>query len=168
MKAITAGALAAVLIQPLVLALQWCIALAIRWSFGGKIAGTEFQTVPDPVTLGGYVLVVASVFVGFVGIPAFLTLKRRGKLAWGSALAVGFLAAAVPYGVVFFPLWQDVSGQNYGARWHGELVPIVVDGVYTPLGWLRYLESSIRFGIHGLTGAAVFFLVWRRLSKPSP
>ena len=110
-------------------------------------------------------LVVAAAFVFVVGIPLFLVLKRMGRLGWRSILPAGFLAAAIPFAGIGFPLLRDSSGFSYGANWHGTYVQFVENGVYTMYGWLSYLEEVVRFGIHGLAGAAAFHLVWLRLHE---
>lgn len=163
MKAMAAAALAAVLIQPLVLGLQLGVLLAIRLSRGAVSSAPEHQPFWGFLPISLYVVAIAAVFVACVGIPLFLVLKRLNKLGWASISLLGFLAAAIPYALLSFPLWQDISGLTYGANWHGSYVKVVEYGTLTIHGWLRYLEGTVRLGIHGLAGAAVFYFVWRRL-----
>ncbi len=167
MKAIALASLAAVLVQPLVFALITAALLTISLLGGAMMNNGDLPRLflqLGPISI--YVDVVATAFVVVVGIPLFLVLKRMGKLRWRSILSAGFLAAAIPFAVIGFPLLRDSSGFSYGANWHGTYVQFVENGVYTMYGWLNYLEEIVRFGIHGLAGAAAFYLVWLRLHEP--
>ena len=167
MKAIALASLAAVLVQPLVFALVTTALLTISLLGGATMNDGDLPMLflqLGPLSI--YVVVVGAAFVVVVGIPLFLVLKRMGKLGWRSILSTGFLAAAIPFAVIALPMLRDSSGFSYGANWHGTYVQFVQNGVYTMYGWLNYLEEIVRFGIHGLAGAAAFYLVWLRLHDP--
>jgi hypothetical protein len=169
MKAVGGAFLAAVLIQPLVFGLLTSVLLAISLLGGASMAPGDLERMGlalFPISL--YVVVVAGAVVALLGIPTFVMLRRTNSLGWHSILTAGFLAAALPYAIIAFPLWRDNTGFSYGANWHGTSVQFVSDGVYTIYGWLNYIEEIVRFGIHGLAGAAMFYLVWLRLHEPQP
>ena len=167
MKAIIAASIAAVLVQPVVFAFPAAVSIVIGLLEGAITTARDLRGLWSLASLSVYVLVVAAIFVAFLGIPLFLGLRRINKLSWRSILSAGFLAAAVPYAIIAFPLWQDYSsGSSFGGNWYGKDVEFIANGVYTIYGWLSYVEGTIGFGINGLAGADVFYLVWLRLHEP--
>jgi hypothetical protein len=163
MRAILFASVAAVLVQPLVFAALSVLLLVISY-IGGATAslGDLYRFVLALGQLSIAVIAVAIPFVALIGVPLFLALRRHGLLGWRTITSAGFLAAALPFALIGFPLWGDSTGYSAGANWHGTYVQFVEDGVYTIYGWLNYLEEIVRFGIQGLVGALVFFVVWGR------
>jgi hypothetical protein len=148
MRDILAAAIAAVLVQPIVLAIRLLPALIASES---PIYGVWIVVVA--------VLVVSVVFVILLGIPAFLLLRRFGHDGWFSLGTIGFLLGAVPSALVFWP--RRLSGYSAGENWHGHFEHTYVNGEPTIYAWYDYLENVAIFGLHGLVGALVFFAIIR-------
>jgi len=106
----------------------------------------------------------AMLFVGFfatlyaalhlvIAIPAYVALRRQGAFLWRHALTGGFLIGAIPLGLMtIYP-----SAQRYQ---QGQTL-LVVDGEYTPAGWLAWLESMGWCGLYGAVGGLAFWWVLR-------
>lgn len=47
-----------------------------------------------------------------------------------------------------------------GANWHGHVVTFIDHGTTTFFGWLVYVERIVTFGLPGVLGAIVFWVVW--------
>ena len=108
------------------------------------------------------VAVVGAVVVLILGIPAFLVLRKLGRLGWTTVGAAGLLLGSLP--VAFF--WPSQSqGYSAGQTWHGNYVDLYIDGRPTIYAWLIYGEDVLFFGLHGLIGALVFYAVWRRFMR---
>ena len=146
------ASLAAVLVQPLVLAV--------------RIAPYYFAS-SDPLYGAGAVflsvVVVAAAVVLMLGVPAFLVLRRFHREGWTSLAIAGFLLGALLAAVPSWPRYQE--GYSAGENWHGRYVDTYINGVPTTYAWLSYAENVFYFGIHGLVGAIAFYLVWRILQR---
>ncbi len=106
MRSLFLAAIAAVLVQPLVMVLQTALLFAISLSNGAKWAPGDERLFWQLVPVSVYVLIVATIFVLVLGIPIFILLRRLNRLNWRSVTAAGFGAAAVPIGLMGWPLWQ--------------------------------------------------------------
>ena len=154
-KVILLSSMAAVLVQPLVL-LAW---LGLPSLFAGESAAFA-----DVARFSIFAAFFAIPFVLVVGVPATLLLSRYGKLQWWPLALIGSLTAMLPI-AASGP--GGGAGYSSGGNWRGKVVDYVVDGEPTLYGWLSYLESITYFGIHGLVGASVFYVVWRRSMGPN-
>jgi hypothetical protein len=153
-KAIFAGALGAIGIQPLLFGLWFLLP--------GELLAPFPLTAQWVVLLLLYALLVAVALVFILGVPAFLALRRINRANWRWVAAVGLLIGAASVGVVTWPLGH--SGYTSGGNWFGHDVSFYVDGVPTLYGWLGYFQGVLIFGIHGLVGGLVFYYGWRRQS----
>lgn len=106
------------------------------------------------------VMMVAAVAILLLGIPTFLLLRKFGLVNWTSlgiaGLCLGMLPAALSWP-------RRLAGYSAGQNWHGHYVDTYIQGVPTVYAWLTYAEGVLFFGLHGLSGALVFYAVWRRL-----
>jgi hypothetical protein len=147
------AALAAVLVQPLVLLLRLLPA---------------YIASPEPLYGIGFVLVavlaVAAAVVLILGTPVFLLLRRFECLGWGSVAIAGALLGGL---LAAFSWPRTLEGYSAGQNWHGKYVDTYVDGVPTTYAWLTYGEGVVFFAMHGLVGALVFYAVWRRRERPN-
>ena len=155
MKAIAISAASAIAIQPI---------LFFLWFFLPVLVAGESVTGRDILGMAVWVLLFASGFVFVLGIPIFLLLRHFKRASWISLAMVGFLIASVPPALFGWPGTQS-PGSSSGGNWHGHSVQFVVGGVPTLYGWLNYGEGTLMFGLHGLLGALIFFLCWRRYSS---
>jgi hypothetical protein len=143
------ASIAAVLVQPVVFMARIAPAFAASESLNG---------------LGFVLLMVMAVgaaAVLFLGIPAFVLLHKYQQDSWVSLGILGFLLAALPVAVLSWP--RRMEGYSAGRNWHGQYVKMYVDGTPTDFAWLAYVEDIAFFGLHGLIGALVFYVVWRKL-----
>jgi hypothetical protein len=93
MKAIGGAFLAAVLVQPVVLALLTGLLLIISLLGGATLPpGALGRLCSDFLPISLYVVLVATAFVALFGIPLFTLLMRIKKLHWTSISIAGFLA----------------------------------------------------------------------------
>ena len=147
------AALAAVLVQPLVLLAR----LAPDYlASPGQLYGIGFMLVA--------VMVVAAAVVLFLGIPTFLMLQRFRRLNWVSLAIAGAVLGGLPSAIA----WPAHSeGYSAGQNWHGKYVATYVDGFPTTYAWLTYGEGVLFFALHGLVGALAFYAVWRRRHRPN-
>jgi len=152
MRDILFAAIAAVLVQPFVLAIRLLPALITAQS---PVYGVWIVVVA--------VLVVSAVFVILLGIPAFLILRRFAHDGWLSLGAVGFVLGAAPSALIFWP--RTLSGYSAGENWHGHYEHTYVNGAPTIYAWYDYFENVAIFGLHGLVGALVFFAMMRILRR---
>ena len=86
-----------------------------------------------------------------LGVPVAYVYRRRRWTAFLPAVVGGFLVGAIPFGIVSLPIGptsETIDG-----------VATVVDGVPTLEGWLKYAETLSVFGMFGVLGAVVFWLV---------
>jgi hypothetical protein len=141
------AALAAVLIQPIVMLLRLV---------------PDYLASPQPLYGIGFmmvaVLAVASAAVLILGIPTFLVLRKFGKDGWLSMASAGFILGALP-NIFFWP--KQMEGYSAGHNWHGTYVDTYINGIPTSYAWLSYAEGVFIFALHGLIGALVFYTAWR-------
>ena len=156
MKAIFAGALGAIAIQPLLFVLWFLLP--------GMLLSPYSPSVQWIVLLLLYALAVAVAVVFILGVPAFLALRRIDRANWRWVATAGLLIGAASVAVVTWPIGHRYSGYTSGGNWFGHDVSFYVDGVPTLYGWLSYFQGVLIFGIHGLVGGLVFYYVWRRQS----
>lgn len=159
MLAMMKAAVAAVIVQPLVFVVWIFLPLVVEG------AHFSFADLLVALSLSGYVYLVATGLVLFLGIPLFLILRRMGKATLPFVSASGFAAGAISNAIFSWPLRSSWKGSSSGGDWHGKYVKFIIDGHYTIYGWFRYLESILMFGVHGLVAAMVFYWVWRRFHK---
>jgi hypothetical protein len=153
MKARLLATLAAIAVQPIVFCAWFLLPLALR---GADISPREASSILL------YVVLFATCFVVFLGLPAFLILKRFNRLNWRSVSLLGFIIASVPLAIYSWPVGSRWSGYSSGGNWHGRQVDFYSDGVATTYGWLNYGEGILAFGLQGLAGALIFYFVWRK------
>ena len=103
-------------------------------------------------------LLVSALFVVVLGVPAYLLLRWRQAVRWWSALASGFVLAAIPIALLAWPL--RFAGPGSSASVNG--VDTMINGVPTMAGWMHYLAAVGQFGVLGLLGALAFWLVQRK------
>ncbi|MBC3874663.1 hypothetical protein [Undibacterium flavidum] len=147
------AALAAVLIQPLVLIAR---------------LAPEYLASPQPLDgtwfMLNAVLIVATPVVLILGMPTFLILRKMSKDSWLSMASAGFILGALPI-AVFWP--SELKGYSAAQNWHGKHVSTYIDGIPTSYAWLTYGEEVFFMAIHGLIGALVFYTVVRRIELAS-
>ncbi|RYX80129.1 hypothetical protein EON83_29975 [bacterium] len=145
------AALAAVLVQPLVLLV--------------RLAPDYFAS-PSPLYGIGFMLVavvvVAAAAVLLLGIPTFLMLQRFHRVSWVSLSISGFLLGGLP---AAFSWPKHLEGFSAGQNWHGTYINTYVNGIPTRYAWLTYAEGILFFSLHGLVGALVFYAVLRKQKR---
>ena len=157
MKAISLAAIAAIAIQPLFFNV---------WFFLPVVLADQSVSGNDVLDSAFYVLLFAAAFVVLLGVPVFLLLLRFNRATLPMLSLSGFLLASVPVLLLGWP-GNSSKGFSSGGNWHGNPVDFVVDGITTTYGWLRYAESGLTFGLHGLIGAITFYYVWHRVVGPN-
>lgn len=147
-----AAALVAAIVGPAVL----MIGLYIYDSFQLPVADDGYLWVRVR-NFSVMVLMVSTAFVVFLGVPAFLLLRWKQLVHWWSAIAGGFLLAALPMALFAWPMrYSHLKGS---AVING--VHTMIDGVPTVAGWLQYAVGIVMFGALGAIGGLCFWLVWR-------
>jgi hypothetical protein len=154
MRAIIAASILAVAVQPAVFLLWFLLPLLL---LGAELPLT------DVAKTSLFAAIFAVPFVLLIGIPAALLLRRVGRFRWLYLAIVGFLAAALPVAVNL----PGGSGYSSAGNFYGRYVSYVVAGEPTIWGWLSYAQSILCFGLHGLVGASVFYVVVRRSMGPN-
>ena len=154
-KAILISSLGAIVVQPLVFIASFGTLMAI--------AG-DLSSLSDVVRYSFFPALFAIPFVLFVGIPATLFLAHRGTLRWWPLALIGFVAASIP---TVFSGPGGSPGYSSGGNWRGNYVDFVINGEPTIYGWLNHIQSMLFFGLHGLVGATVFYVLWRRNMGPN-
>jgi hypothetical protein len=155
MKPILYASFAAIAIQPIVFVMLFLLPMV---ALGAEISRKDFLSLPL------FSALIAVPFVVIVGIPSLIILRHFNRLSWRSLGAVGFIAAALPIAIYS---WSDYPGYSSGGNWYGAPADFVINGRKTPFGWLQYAQGILEFGLHGLIGALVFYLVWHRWSGPN-
>ena len=159
MRAIAAASIAATLVQPVGFAAIVFLPVLIT---GEKIGSLNPEQAHFFVA---NVLFVAFAHVMLLGIPAFLLLRKWKRLHVRTISSAGFIAGAVPVAAFSWPLRRDWTGFSSGGNYHGHYVRFIEDGTFTLYGWLSYVESVATFGLLGVLGAVVFWIVWHRIAK---
>jgi len=112
-------------------------------------------------------LFIASAHVVFLGLPAFLVLRKINAIRWWSTVATGFLMACIPIAVWAWPLKYPELKSN-SSHWDGQkMVQTMIDGVPTMEGWLSYGSGVLFMGAFGAIGGLAFWLVLHR-HEPQP
>ena len=108
-------------------------------------------------------IVLAATFLHalLIGLPAFLWLRRIGRLSTARLAVAGFVAGGLFIGVLGWPLRGGSPGSSFSSSWHGRFVEMNRDGVPTLYGWLSWLESVILYGAVGVASALAFWYGWR-------
>lgn len=105
---------------------------------------------------------IAAMHVVFLGLPAFLMLRRFKLLRWWSVVLAGILCGIIPMAVTSWPHWA-FEGASYTA-WDGSrMVEYVVNGVPTVAGWWRYVYDLAGIGLFGGVAALASWLTYSRL-----
>lgn len=116
---------------------------------------------------GVLLMVFAATFAHalLIGLPAFLWLRRIGRLSAARLAVAGFVAGGLLVGALGWPWRGGISGSSYSSSWHGRFVEMNRDGVPTVYGWLSWLESVILYGIVGIASALAFWYGWRYFQR---
>jgi hypothetical protein len=86
----------------------------------------------------------------FLGVPAFLVLRKFLRLSFVNCAFVGAFVASLPWVVLgLFPT---------GRAWTGQRATII-DGEYTAYGWQQFGLSVLMIVIIGALGGAIFWLL---------
>jgi hypothetical protein len=98
------------------------------------------------------------------GTPLFFVLHLLRWVRWWSSILAGFVVAAVPGALVFWPL-RHASGTvvSISVMRGGQLVQTVSHGALTGAGWLDYGQNILTAALPGALGGLVFWLIWRRM-----
>src|SRR3989442_11463759 len=118
------ASLAAVAVQPLVLALR--IAPDYFLSSSGPLYGIGLVFLS--------VVVVAAAVVLILGVPTFLLLSKFQRAGWASLAIAGFILGILP---VAFSWPRPLEGYSSGQNWHGRYIDIYVNG--NPTTYLAHL-----------------------------
>lgn len=125
---------------------------------------------PGPLYGGTFLLlcvvIVAALAVVVLGIPTFFLFRHFGIANSRALGAAGFLFGALPIAVLSWP--SSHAGYSSSGNWHGMYVASYVDGTPTFYAWLIQAENVLFYGLHGLSAALVFSLVWRKLDAKKP
>jgi|GEM_PF-917864 len=108
--------------------------------------------------------VAAFVHALLIGLPAFLWLRRMGRLSAARLAVVGFVAGGLLIGLLGWPP-RRAAGRSYSTYWHGQLVEMERDGVPTLYGWLSWLEPVALWGAVGVASALAFWYGWRYFQR---
>ena len=98
-----------------------------------------------------------------LGVPALVLLSRRGAIRGRTICLLGFLAGALPLGLMGFPTTSN--GYSSGGTWHGRYVDFYQHGEPTKYAWLSHIESSLLWGAYGVIAAVVLWRVWLALGR---
>jgi len=112
------------------------------------------------------VVIVATLAVALLGIPTFFLFRHFGIVNIRALGAAGFFFGALPIAVLSWPSTR--AGFSSSGNWHGMHVASYVDGIPTLYAWLIQAENALFYGLHGLSAALVFSLVWRKLDAKKP
>jgi hypothetical protein len=74
----------------------------------------------------------------------------------------GFAIGALPVIVLGWPLSGLSAGYSSSGEWFGQMVDFYKNGSPTRYAWFDYILTTLRLGMHGLAGGAVFSLVRRK------
>lgn len=154
-KAISLATLGAIAVQP---------AVFLAWLGLPALTVGQVSAFLDAARYSFMPAVFAVLFVLFIGVPAALLLAHYGKLRWWPLASIGFFAAGLP---VALSTPGGGPGYSSGGSWYGKHVDFIVNGEPTLYGWLNYIQSVFFFGLHGLAGATVFYIILRRSMGPN-
>jgi hypothetical protein len=113
------------------------------------------------VHLGLFAFAVTVAHVVILGAPVFAILGRMRWIRWWSATLVGFVLGCVPTAIWSWPLKGSGPGTSVSVVEGKHLVQIMVNGVPTLAGWLRYARGVGEAGLCGAVAGLVFWYMWR-------
>lgn len=122
---------------------------------GAGTAAVTFSFFSGEMKIFPLAFVFIAISSAVLGIPAYLVLKSAGRANWVTAAVAGFSVGAIIPAIIVLP--GSVADQ---ASVDG--VPTVINGSYTWAGWTQALGFVAGFGLLGVLGAIVFFLVVSR------
>jgi len=163
MRALLLPSLAALAVQPVVFLLHTLVPQLLAGRTG-PVYGLATVVVS--------IVLFAAAHLLFLGIPAFLFMRNRGRATAARMTAAGFVCGLPFIAVLGWPSRYG-PGVSGGSTWHGEYREMLVNGVPTVWAWLSYAEGLAFFGLQGATGGLAFYAVWLKLrpnnsSKPTP
>jgi hypothetical protein len=88
------------------------------------------------IVMFAFTFVIAAAHVLALGLPAFLFGLRLNAIHWWSALISAFVVGAAPFAIL---TWSDRSHE----------------------GWSKYIYDFSVWGLFGVSGGLVFWLLWR-------
>lgn len=115
----------------------------------------------DMALIAFWVSAVAAVAVIALGLPTFAVLYRKNLASVRNVALAGALIAGVGALIVGWPVKHEGSSYSATTRFFG-VRDLNIDGAPTLWGWLEYAINTTVFSVHGLVGALVFVLVWRK------
>lgn len=136
------------------------IALAVAVLLAAQIPTLSVAIWGVPSIVLTYAFAVALAHAVGLGLPLFLLLNWKGWANGLSSVLAGFVIGSVPVGIFTWPY----SGAGFSSSVSG--VAMIVDGVPTLAGWLRYLEGVGLFGGLGAAGGLGFWLVVKWAALP--
>jgi hypothetical protein len=111
--------------------------------------------------LGLFAFAVSVAHVVILGAPVFAILGRMRWIRWWSATLVGFVLGCLPTAIWSWPLKASGPGTSISVVEGKRLVQIMVNGVPTLAGWLRYAREVGEAGLCGAAAGFVFWYMWR-------
>lgn len=141
-------------------------AMLVLWLGYGSFEQGSGST--DWVGMSGVLLIILAVtflHALLIGLPAFLWLRRIGRLSAARLAVPGFVAGGLFIGVLGWPWRGGSPGSSFSSSWHGRFVEMNRDGVPTIHGWLSWLESVIVYGAVGVLSALAFWYGWRYFQR---
>jgi len=103
--------------------------------------------------------IVALVIVIFIGVPIFFLFRHFNLASNRNISLVGFFIPSILISYLAWPLSLG-KGSSTGQNYYGTYRNMIVDGVPTTWGWIRFMEDVISYGVYGLFAALVFRIVW--------
>ena len=104
---------------------------------------------------GVFVFAIALGHALVLGLPLFAIFWARGWVNLASCTMMGFLVGALPWSVVVsVPILRGMTTWTNG-------MPMLVDGVPTPGGWINILWGLAFFGTFGALAGLAFGLTFR-------
>ena len=113
------------------------------------------------ITIIVIILVISSIHVVVLGIPAFIVGWYFNGIRWWTSIVVAFIVGALPTAIFLWPL-RHPQLQTTSSRWDGEkMVQTMIQGVPTVTGWTDWISAFMVMGLFGVSGGLVFWLIWR-------
>jgi hypothetical protein len=104
--------------------------------------------------MGAWALLVAAFHVGILGFPAAIVGQYLKLVRWWSSILVGFILGCLP--LAGFDLLRGKGSSEYAGT-----VALLVDGVRTTAGWIKFVKELSIMGFFGAIGGLAFWLTWR-------
>jgi hypothetical protein len=108
--------------------------------------------------VGFWALLIAAMHVGILGFPAAIVGQYLKLVRWWSSILVGFSLGCLP--LAGFELLKGKGSSEYAGA-----VALVVDGVRTTAGWIKFGKEISIMGFFGATGGLAFWLTWRFMTR---